>query len=275
MISLTYTIDDGNDYNTVYRRPGNTSVTNLLCYGVNGTDCPSSITAQALAHAYGQTILGTPPGGYDQLSTTKNPNEDYPYYSRVSRNGDEANQEFAYRFKEYNPKDRFQAYPLFTNRIIRASSGECIEYPELPDERKDDKIGEISATKFTYQNGSSNGTITIPISNQGREGTTYIYNGFHQPDSADLQRCGDRCLLMWAYRNDGSKEKSTFFRCPITVSEVSNTTRDEQKISEGLARIAAASISLQGQFYPQNGDFRKPLDQGDFRQFQFFASGFV
>ena len=63
---------------------------------------------------------------------------------------------------------------------------------------------------------------------------------------------------MWAYKAAGYGESSTFYQCPITVSnvtEVSNNTpvandtqvsNDTQKVSDGMARLAAAAIALQG-----------------------------
>lgn len=51
---------------------------------------------------------------------------------------------------------------------------------------------------------------------------------------------------MLVYKDQSATEKSTFYQCPIHISPVSNATKPTQDISDDVARIAAASIALQG-----------------------------
>lgn len=262
LISLEVTIEDGNNYNTTYLREGKVQVSDLTCYKLDGT-CPGSVQEHVLAHTYGEVILGSSCGPYHELADILGSRQDYSYYCRR----DPGKQEFAYRFSEYNPNDTQNAYPQFTSRIITAASGICTEYQKL--ESIDDTIGDDSAKKFTYTNPTTgNGTIRIPTSFLGDAGTTYIYRGFETPDRATKWACGDRCLLMWAYKNYEADEVPKFYECPITISEVSNSGQPEHNISHFVARLAAASIALQGRTH-------KPGVDLDWEQFQFYASGWV
>ena len=250
---------DGTNYNDIYTREGNVSVSNLTCYTLRG-GCPSKVTTHALAHAYGETVLALNCGKYSEINVT-NPKQDYPYYCRR----DSFNQEFAYRFKEYNLADVLKIYPRFTQRVIIVASGDCNQYDQIG-EPTSVFMGDESVTNFTYGvNSMINGSISIPNSSLGREGTTYIYQGIYDPPNAVTFACGPRCIWMWAYKNPGATDGPKFYQCPITVTAVSNANRTEHKVTDAVARIAAASIALQGRF---SGDHV-------FKQYQFYASGYV
>lgn len=262
LISLEVTIEDGNNYNTTYVREGKVQVSNLTCYDPKA-DCPGAVQEHVLAHTYGEAILGSSCGPYLELADVLGSREDYKYYCRR----DPGRQEFAYRFSEYNPNDTQKTYPQFTKRIITAASGVCTEYRQL--EYVNDTIGGDSALRFTYNNPTTgNGSIKIPTSFLGLAGTTYIYRGFKPPNKATVWACGDRCLLMWVYKNAQAHDKPRFYQCPITISEVSNSGQPEHNISDFVARLAAASIALQGRTH-------KPGAELDWEQFQFYASGWV
>lgn len=262
LISLEVTIEDGNNYNTTYVREGKVQVSNLTCYDPNA-DCPGSVQEHVLAHTYGEAILGSSCGPDLELADVLGSRQDYYYYCRR----DPGRQEFAYRFSEYNPNDTQKAYPQFTKRVITAASGICTEYRQL--ESVDDTIGGDSALRFTYTNPTTgNGSIKIPTSFLGAAGTTYIYRGFKTPDKATTWACGDRCLLMWAYKNYETDAEPKFYQCPITISEVSNSGQPEHNISHFVARLAAASIALQGRTHNPGAGL-------DWEQFQFYASGWV
>ncbi|KAL9610402.1 MAG: hypothetical protein Q9167_004885 [Letrouitia subvulpina] len=270
VISLTYTVDDGSNFNTTYSRNGLVNVANLTCYFERNGYCPPEpISVQAIAHAYGETALAPVCGGYDQLSTSKNPRQMYQYYCRRNPDQDSASQEFAYRFQEVNPQDKQRLYPHFTDRIIRASSGECLEYPEVGT-GKPTTFLNMSALELTYRNGSTNGSIAIPTASLASEGTTYIYRGRNRPAKMTDFSCGDRCIKMWAYRSSGGGENSSFFECPITVTAVSNARREEHEVPPGMAKLAAASIALQGR---DNDPTPDTMPGKDFTQFQFYAAG--
>lgn len=272
LISITYTIDDGQDYTGTYLRHGDVAVRDLRCYlDAGATDCPYYVIQDQLAHAYGEVTQG-PDGAlnlecgyFSNLDDVINSKYDYPYYCRRNTTV----QEFAYRFKEYNPDDRRKTYPRFTERVISASSGRCTEYSEVGS--RETTFGEkfpnsISALNYTYTDGQRNGTIVIPTSALGNEGTTYIYRGPAPPANATTYGAGPRGIVMWVYRNPGEFEETRFFECPVTVEVVTNVRNPAHNISDATARKAAASIALQGQFH-NTGDDR------DFTQFQWYANG--
>lgn len=277
LISITYTIDDGQDFKGTYLRDGNVKVTNLKCYLHNAwPDCPFQVIQDQLAHAYGDSTQGPDAksslqcGVYANLEDVIGSQENFPYYCRRNT----AIQEFAYRFKEYNPNDAQQAYPHLTNRVITASSGICNEYSETGFQTS--RVGDddtdppnaISALKITYTDGAHNGSIHIPTSALGREGTTYIYRGPPAPPDATTYGFGPRGLIMWVYRNPGQFEAPRLFECPITLGVVTNVQNSAHNIPDSTAREAAASIALQGQF-------RGTRPNQDFTQWQWYANGWV
>ena len=200
-------------------------------------------------------------GPYTNITEIEVSEYDPPYYCRRTP----GQQEFAYRFKEHNSDDLQGIFPSFTNRIVTVSSGKCFEYSQR--NRIDDPDRE-AASKYTYGNETFNDTISLPNSSVGNSGTTYIYRDIERPQSVETYRCGPRCVMMWAYKAQGPKEPPTFYECPITVSSVSNTAQDSHDIPDSMARIAAASIALQGRWTGTIEDRR-------WTQYQFYAHGYV
>ena len=96
------------------------------------------------------------------------------------------------------------------------------------------------------------GSITIPVQVTAFEGTTYVYRGLNTPQGLITYSCGFQCIWMWAYKAAGHGDSSTFYQCPISVSNVTEVpndmqaSNDTQKVSDGMARLAAASIAPQG-----------------------------
>lgn len=273
--AITYGILDGTDFSSTYLRSGSVTVTNHTCYFHPNLDqCPPPVIQDQLAHAYGEDTQGPDStssfgcGAYTDFEDLISSDQNSPYYCRRNTTV----QEFAYRFNEYNPDDSLQAYPHFTDRIITASPGPCTEYWETGNQTGtvgDDTThppNAISALNITYANSTHNGSILIPTSALGREGTTYIYRGPLIPALATTYGFGLRGLMIWAYRNPGHDEDSRFFECPITVNTVTNVQNLAHSISDAMAREAAASIALQGQF-------RGTVDDPDFTQWQWYASG--
>lgn len=274
VISITYSIDDGKDYNGTYLRNGSVRVTDLSCYlHDHDKECPNQVIQDQLAHAYGDNTQGPDSvsplecGEYSDVESVIKSKQNFPYYCRRNT----TIQEFAYRFNEYNPNDTQEAYPYFTDRVVTASSGVCNEYTETGNQAGvvgDDKTyppNAISALNITYTNGTYNGSIFIPTSALGREGTTYIYRGPAVPSAATTYGFGRRGLIMWVYRNPGT-QSSRFFECPVTVSNVTHVQNPAHDISDATAREAVASIALQGQF-------RGTRNNVDFTQWQWYASG--
>ena len=260
-ISLTLSIVDGRDYNGTYIRPGIANASNLECYSdyFNHGACGGIVASQALAHAYGDLSQSSECGPYTNISEVLASKNNYEYYCKRTRD----QQEFAYRFNEYNPADINKAYPRFTNRTITASSGKCLEYSVvgIPTTLAN---GDLL---YIYKNDTYDGNITIPGQSNSVSGTTWIYRGTETPENAVQYACGPRCIIMWAHRSFGYGESSAFFECPITVNHVENITHDGQAISNNTARLAAASIALQGQ--------PSETDNGthEWTQYQFYAFG--
>ena len=235
--------------------------------------CPQQVTVDALSHSYGDSTLGpdsispTNCGYFENSTSVMESQQNFKYYCRRNT----TTQEFAYRFNEYNFNDTQQVYPFFTKRVMTASSGTCNEYAQTGDPVETvvgDPHGEnfISAFNFTYTNNATNGTVVIPTSALGNEGTTYIYRGIQTPANTTVSDFGPRGLWMWVYRNGGKEQNPWFYECPVTVDALTNVDDPRHNISDALARQAVASIALQGQF---KGSFSSP----DFTQWQWYAAG--
>ena len=127
IIGFTYQIDDGTSYNDTYSTNGMVLTSNLTDY-FNINMPLSNELNQAMAHSWGE---GSQYGGlcepYNSVADISNSKSNPPYFCRRTL----GQQEFAYRFKEYNPTDVGKTYPYFTERIITVSSGTCIQYNVL------------------------------------------------------------------------------------------------------------------------------------------------
>lgn len=252
-------MNDGTSYNDTYSREGQVHVSNLNCY-FHKNNCSTRVTRHALSHIYGDMALAFDCGTYSDITNVINSQHDYQYYCRRDQ------KEFAYRFNEYNPSDVQQAYPHFTGCIMTAASGDCTEYDQVENPTPD-KVGDMNALSFIYFfNGSFNGTIAIPKSSLGREGTTYIYRDINAPAGAFTYSCGARCILMWAYKNAGAPNGPKFYQCLVTVNTVSNVIQLVHNVPNSVAKLAVASIALQGQFHG-------PITKRIFTHYQFYASG--
>lgn len=266
MISLTYSVVDGTDYHGTYTRPGVANAPNLKCYSFDsGGGCSEEISTESRAHAFGDIALGFPCGAYNDTSQILESQIDYRYYCRRTRH----QQEFAYRFNEYNPKDTQKSYPHFTRRLITASAGQCFNYTMVDGPQN----GWDGNKYYEYTNGTFSGNITIPRQSSTFDGTTYIYRAIKTPQQAHRYSCGPRCIWLWAHKALGHGESSTFYQCPITVNQVtvdlaSNALKDTQKISDDLALHSAASIALQGR--PSSSS---PSSNKTWTQYQLYAFG--
>ena len=258
---------DGKSFNDTYTDFGIINASYLACYegGVYPYTCPesNSSTAHSRAHLSGEKIQTTY-GLYESIDDVVKSKHDHSYY--CSKNA--MYPEFAYRFKEYNPGDLEATYPLFTNRTITASAGECLVYPVKNETRVPDVEGKGPGRNFTYGNATLTEEIQIPSSSLGWSGTTYMYKGIQAPEYTE-HRCGPRCMWLWAYKNRGRDKKfndwdpPTLYKCPITISEVSNAWNDSQSIPNEVARIAAVSLALQGRWSGH-------VDNRNFNQYQFY-----
>ncbi|KAI4220278.1 MAG: hypothetical protein L6R36_007733 [Xanthoria steineri] len=244
LISLQVTAEDGHDYNGIYTRSGQVNVSKIDCYYADD-ECLGIEQAGAMhahAHIYGQ--MRTERRDYDNITDLITSKHDVGVWHRTDKT------EFAHRFNEYNENDTQKAYPFFTNRVITSSAGECVQY-DVKETPVESTMGDVDASSFTYRtkDGSSPGTILIPKSSLGEDGTTYIYRGVHDPSQASDPKvaCGDRCMYVWVYRNPG-RQPPALFQCPITISNVSNSTSTKHDIPDAVARVAAVSVALQGRW---------------------------
>ena len=202
-------------------------------------------------------------GTYDHIQDVVKSPDNYGYFCRNTPG------ECAYRFVEYNPDDEQRTYPLFTNRTITASTGECFTYQETeqPTQVKDTS-GIADALEFKFSNGTVHDSIIIPQQLGGIDSTTYIYRGIDLPQDTKKFSCGDRCIWMWAHKSPGSGENSTFYQCPITIGTVSNLNSDTQIVPDSIAKLAASSIALQGR-WAVNGTSPQRI----WTQFRFYPFG--
>ena len=265
LINLTYSLDDGTDWNGTYTRRGTVNVPDLSCY-YHGQDCPSGNhedIVQATAHSYGEESSSTECGPYNTTADILHSRNDYGYYCRRTP----GNQEFAYRFSEYNPRNPQETYPQFTNRIVTASADQCFQYSAVNNTLAPDLNGLMNAWNYTFTNGSYTSSIRIPVNMEAYNGTTYVYRGVVIPQEAMTWSCGPRCMWMWAHKSPGAGEPSTLYQCSITISQVNNITDPRQNITDGIARLAASAIGLQGRFVnlPPNRTWT---------QYQFYPFGY-
>ncbi|KAI4257248.1 MAG: hypothetical protein L6R42_005788, partial [Xanthoria sp. 1 TBL-2021] len=254
---------DGRSFNDTYTGFGTVNASYLGCYAGRGTSCPGNATAHSRAHLFGERAGGIPCGLYKTTDEVVKSQQDFIYYCSDSA----TDPQFAYRFKEYNPGDLGASYPLFTNRTYTASAGDCHVYQVKNETKVPDVDGQGSGSSFTYEDGSSTKEITIPTSSMGLSATTYMSKGFQAPQHTGY-RCGPRCVWLWAYKNSGPGgineiDPPALYKCPVTVSEVSNTWHDWQVVPDEVARMAAVSIALQGRWSGRVGNL-------NFNQYQFY-----
>lgn len=258
-------MNDGTDWKGVYTKNGIADATNLECYFHSHHDkkCPSSQGIdQGLANAYGTSPPLLKKGTYDHIQDVVKSTDNFGYFCR------NAPGECAYRFVEYNHDDQERNYPLFTNRTITASTGQCLTYRETEKATPaKDTSGIPDALKFKIFNGLDHDNITIPQPLEGVDATTYIYRGTAPPPNATKFACGDRCIWVWAHKSVGHNENSTFYKCPITISPVNNMNKPTQIVPDSVARIAASSIALQGRWAANH-----PHEQ-IWTQFQYYPFG--
>ena len=263
LLNVEVQVVDGTNYNDTYTQAGTVRVPDLSCYwhyvydarhyqcGLNSSDVSAQATTQVIAHDFGANGYGalTPSsdcGNYTDISQVLASTWDHRYYCR--RNADRP--EFAFRFNEYNTDDNQSTYPYLTDRTITASSGPCTVYNQTSRRLLQLADGTKAVWNYTYRslNGSITGSIIIPVQNEALSGTTYVYRGAKVPQNATTWACGNRCINMWAHKSPVpyGDRSSLFYQCPITVGYVGNATQSAHYISDGIARLAASSIALQG-----------------------------
>ena len=265
VMGLTYSMDSGYASNGTYTKHGQVNVAKLDCYYSFGVCRAAAEAGMAVSHTYGQLTRGRMSCPYSNDSDIREASQLCYYFNHTK------GQEFAYRFNEYNPGDTTLSYPFLTNRTIRASTGQCYEYAVNVDNPQfvDIPDGIGGAQVFPIYNETWNNTITIPRSVSANDATTYIYNGTLEPQDANTQSCGPRCLWMYAFRSRGviTNRLDAVFVCPITVSDVYNASLPFHSLPSDLARLGAGSIALTGRYTNPTGPDR------DWRQYQLYPWG--
>lgn len=255
LINLTYSVDGGYDWKGTYTQQGVVGASNMGCFTSDRNCSKLPEVQQIVAHLYGEMAQSSECCTYNDISEVYNSDANCIRYCKPTRN----HQEYAYRFSEINPDDFVRAYPRFTDRVITASSGECYQYDIDRDnngEKVKDLNGNLAANKWKYSNGTTNGSLVLPMAYSAIDSTTYIYRGTKIPQEATTNACGPRCMWMWAFRAWSTNpvdegQRMAVFQCPITISTVSNVHNDTQKVPDSVARIAASAIALQGRFAVQ------------------------
>ncbi|KAL9007493.1 MAG: hypothetical protein Q9173_007254, partial [Seirophora scorigena] len=251
LITQVYSLQDGTNWKGTYTRADKVNTADLSCYYHHHYEeqtytCESSPeTVHGIAHAYGLYAFGSlTPGNdcvpYNDIDDVLRSQTTPKYYCRRTP----GRREFAYRFLEYNPDDTERTYPRLTDRTITASAGQCQQYSFVKVESVTTKSGKWS--NYTYENGDINGSILLPVAVDTFYGTVYTYRGVKTPEEAKTYACGDRCILMWAHATGTGNGDSLFYQCPVTINEVRNAQLPAHEVSPGIARLAAASIGLQG-----------------------------
>ncbi|MCJ1463715.1 hypothetical protein MMC07_002324 [Pseudocyphellaria aurata] len=270
VIGLNYSMENGVDSTGIVTQNGKVNVSSIDCYYVNG-QCikysgpvkseeerlekeKSQIVAQVLAHSYGENISGGLSCPYTEEKDIQTAPQNCTYFSH--KNG----REFATRYAEYNPEDLAHAYPFFTDRIVKASAGECSSYKPIGNgegNSGNDGKSDLWVWKI-IKDSTHNETLEIPKREAALDATTFFYYGTSAPPDATVQSCGDRCMWLYAWRSAGPQTKRTaaIFKCPISVSEVTHANHDWHKLDDDIARYAAASIALTGRNAPDWQQYR-------------------
>ena len=262
-------MDKGTNSSGIFTSPGMINASALDCYYENpfSNNCPSAQeTPQALAHAYGEITTALSFCSYTNDDDIKDAAQDCGYFSKTD------GQEFAYRYKEYNLNDSAGTYPYRTNRIIKASSGTCYQYSVDTDQvyTIDGTDGKQEVLVYPFFNATYRDILPIPRPNAAFDATSYVWNGTQAPQNATIQSCGPRCMWLYAFQSLGAitGRPNQIFQCPITISDVLETTQAAHQLSNENARLAAASIALSGRY-------TGPQDDKVWQQYQFYPWGYV
>lgn len=269
IIGLNYSMDGGTDSTGITMSRGNVSFPKLDCFYANGTcttdpDQPPEV-AQNEAHSYGEANFRERSCQYQTDDDIFDAPQNCTYFARMD------NQEFAYRYVEYNPTDRGRAFPYLTKRLIKTRTGQCSQYKTKQSYLEASPDGPQSIRVFPYSNGTDQ-TIRIAVTDLSFDATTYAFTGTEAPQNASASSvvCGPRCIVLYALRQGGpvTNRPEEVFTCPISVSTVSNSMRSFQDVPDDTARLAAASIALTGRYTNPNGS-----DEKHWQQYQWYPFG--
>ncbi|KAL8727357.1 MAG: hypothetical protein Q9166_006126 [cf. Caloplaca sp. 2 TL-2023] len=225
------------------------SVPRIVCYYNNGTcttdqNQPPEI-AQNEAHGYGELTHGALECWYTTDNDIFESSQDFQYFQSSN------SQQFAYRFSEYNPNDRSQAYPYSTNRLNKTSPGQCDRYTPEPSYHVDSTDGPESKVVYPFSNGTNDDQIAVSRPDTAYDSTTYASNGSQAPQNTSAAACGPRCIWLYAIRHNG-----TVTRRGIDVSEIiynaskgskffNNEEHKDKNLTQKIEKIRARKRQLE------------------------------
>lgn len=261
-------MDNGVDSTGVTTAPGRVSFAKIDCYYNNGRcttdpDQPPEV-AQNVAHSYGAASLRERACPYTTDHDILQAPQNCTYFANRNE------QEFAYRYAEYNTHDRARAYPHLTKRLIKTFPGQCYQYKTGREYQEESPDGPLSIQVWSYSNETTDGLLRVARTDTAFDSTTYAYTGIEAPQNASAVSCGPRCIWLYAIRQAGvvTHRGHDVFMCPITVSDVSNAQSPAHIVPDHTARLAAASIALTGRYTNPNGSAER-----HWQQYQWFPFG--
>ena len=162
---------------------------------------------------------------------------------------DSKNSYLQYVFQETTADSTSTMGYFYSNRSIVATSN-CIVY----------KVGDNLTDSSTSFHIEKDGELrTQKFASIALNSTTYL-------TSSNGLDCGPRCANVCAFENSDSK--SWYYECNITVSEVSNATHKDQRVSDSTAKMASGAIALQGyQAQIQGSQYQRFPSQSYYGQF--------
>ena len=224
MLGLTYSTNPSLDPSSPVL--GAVNISNMTQYYF--ADAVSQTSAnQLMAHTYGQMSFNL---NWSIISI------DQPDLSPVQPLTLVASQGTNYWMADNYGQYVFQQWPaestttngaFYSNRTIIANTT-CYVYDVT--QGADGDSQQIYYTK--------NGTMQVVDFQMIEPDSTTYYTS---PQDGD---CGPRCANVCAFENSGST--GFYHECNITISNVNNATLPEHEIPDEIAKLAAASIALQG-----------------------------
>lgn len=175
-----------------------------------GCSLGSPEIAASIANSYGRAGDAYSYCPYMDISEVFNSRQNCAMYCNTKNV-----QEYALQFKQYNPNDTNRAYPLFTNRVITASTAPCHVYQQTNRTIKLDRTFVLD-----YSDGTDGSMIEIPGEYITDGSTQYIYRDSEPPPQASKYVCGPRCITVWAHISGDRGGDATFYECNVTVNPV-------------------------------------------------------
>lgn len=267
VLPLSASLKSGYNSSGVTVSPGYVNVAKLDCfYRSKSSECDEQSQrgpGAATAHVYGEGgTLRDQRCSYQSLDDIHKAPQTCLYLAR------DDHREFAVRYADSNPTDVTNAYPYYgEQRIVTIAAEQCNgNLTALGPGTADYGDGPESDYVWVFQNSTGKYPISVPRPLLAFDSTTYIWNGTDLPTNSSWLPCGPRCVVLYALRDmqRGPDHEISIFQCHITISPVFNIKNPAHELSDGVARMAAASIALSGRIRRQPSAWR---------QFQLYQTG--